>query len=351
MPNAWNIDAVHAREAMAQVAPLLGPGNDWAGVVIAHLDTGYTDHEVFNLESDAPAILTLYGKNYMEGDPARPLDPLDYDGPLELRGHGTKTLGLLCGNREGGFVGVCPGVPVIPYRVTNGVVLTGGRIDNLARAIRHAVDNNGAKVISISLGVDGLFENARLHPLGRAVDHAYENGVIICCAAGQTESAPAILGSTVYPGRYSRTIMVGGINEDLEICFDYNTGREFIDIWAPAANVLRPEVVPGGAMPFTAIGAGDGTSFATVHAAAAAAMWLRVRGQELDDGGYDGWQRVEAFREALRSSFLPLAGNDTFPAKPTPDHRGILDCARLLGTKLADLDDLEKQTLAEPEVG
>ena len=38
-----------------------------------------------------------------------------------------------------------------------------------------------------------------------------------------------------------------------------------------------------GGPPFTNIGIGNGTSFATVHVAAAAAMWLRLRGQELDD--------------------------------------------------------------------
>jgi len=114
---------------------------------------------------------------------------------------------------------------------------------------------------------------------------------------------------------------------------------------------LRPEAAPGEATPYAGIAAGDGTSFATVHAAAAAAMWLRVRGQELDDGGYAGWQRVEAFREALHSSFLPLAGNDTTSGNPTPDDRGVLDCERLLEAKLANLEDLTKRTRAEPQVG
>ena len=40
-------------------------------------------------------------------------------------GHGTRTLGALCGNLPGIYIGVCPRVPVVPYRVTNGVMLTG----------------------------------------------------------------------------------------------------------------------------------------------------------------------------------------------------------------------------------
>jgi endonuclease G len=349
--NLWNIDVVRAREAMARVSPLLGPANDWAGILIAHLDTGFTDHEVFNLQSAAPALRVADGANYMDPATDEPRDPLDYNGPIEFPGHGTRTLGTLCGNKGGGYVGVCPGVPVVPYRVTNGVVLTEGRIDNLGRAIMDAVDRNSASVISISLGVDSLFENARMHALGRAVDHAYENGVIICAAAGQTQDAPAKHDCTVYPGRYSRSILVGGINEDREICFDYEKGREYIDVWAPADNIARPNALHGQTAPFTDVGIGNGTSFATVHVAAAAAMWLRVRGQELSAGGYTGWRRVEAFRECLRSSFSPIAGNDTPFGKPPPNDTGILDCVRLLDGKLAKLGDLTLKPLAEPQVG
>jgi subtilisin family serine protease len=347
--NAWNIDAIRAREAMLRVAQVLGPNNDWAGILIAHLDTGFTDHTVFNLESATPAIRIADGRNFMDGV-AEPRDPLNYDQIIEFPGHGTRTLGTLCGNQNGGYVGVCPGVPVVPYRVTNSVVLTGGRIDNVAQAIMDAVDRNGASVISISLGADSIFEGARLPPLGRAVDHAYEKGVIVCGAAGQTENSPATLGSTVYPGRYSRSILVGGMNKRRKICFDYDMGRNFIDIWAPADDVPRPDAVFGDAQPFTDFGTGDGTSYATVHVAAAAAMWLRVRGQELNAGGYTGWRRVEAFREALHASFSPLQGNDAPFGKPAPFNTGILDCVRLLDSPLAPMANLTEKPLAEPQV-
>lgn len=349
--NLWNIDAVRAREAMAKVEPLLGPGNDWADVLIAHLDTGFTDHEVFNLGSATPAIRIADGQNLMDPGVAEPRDPLNYNGVKEFPGHGTRTLGTLCGNLANKYYGVCPGVPVVPYRVTNSVALTGDSIDNLGRAIADAVDRNGARVISISLGVDSVFENWRMHALGRAVDHAYENGVIICAAAGQTRDAPDKMGSTVYPGRYSRSILVGGINDRLKICFDYETGRDYIDVWGPADNILRPNSLNGQMAPFTDMGKGNGTSFATVHVAAAAAMWLRFRGQDLDAGGYTGWRRVEAFRGCLRASFLPLAGNDAPFGKPAPNDTGILDCARLLEAKIPNLPDLTLAPRAEFQVG
>ena len=89
-------------------------------------------------------------------------------------GHGTRTLGALCGNLPGIYIGVCPSVPVVPYRVTNGVMLTGQTILNVANAIMDAVDRNLADVISISLGVQSIIGNIKqMHALGRAVDHAY----------------------------------------------------------------------------------------------------------------------------------------------------------------------------------
>ena len=74
-------------------------------------------------------------------------------------GHGTRTLGALCGNLPGIYIGVCPTVPVVPYRVTNGVMLTGQTILNAANAIMDAVDRNLADVISISLGVQSIIGN------------------------------------------------------------------------------------------------------------------------------------------------------------------------------------------------
>lgn len=354
MPSsAWNIGAVNAREAMLRVFDEIGEELDWKDVLIAHLDTGYTEHVVFNLDSNRPALLIDRGINYMEGA-GRPEDPLNYaGGPTHHPGHGTRTLGALCGNLPGTYVGICPTVPVVPYRVTNGSALTNGRITNVANAIRHAVDENGARVISISLGANSFIgDTEEMHDMGRAVDHAYESGVIICGAAGQIESAPELFGTTVYPGRYSRCILVGGINPKLRICFDYQTGASDVDVWAPADDVPRPNAVFGAPKPYRdSEHSGDGTSYATVHVAAAAAMWLRLRGEELEQGGYTGWQRVEAFRAMLRSTFRKLKGNDVPTRKnKVPSKTGILDCVEMLDAKLPALDKLKKAPLAEPQV-
>ena len=350
--NNWNIDAVRSREAMTRVAAALGPHNDWRGVVIAHLDTGFTNHVVFNLGSTAPSIRVADGVNYMDPGVSEPRDPLNYSGGLGVAtpGHGTRTLGTLCGNLAGTYTGVCPTVPVVPYRVTNGVMLTGQTILNTALAIMDAVDRNLVDVITISLGVQSVIGNVKqMRALGRAVDYAYERGVIVVGAAGQTEDAPQLVGFTVYPGRYSRSILVGGINADRKVCFDYDDGRKYIDVWAPADDVSRPNAVAGLPEPFTGFALGDGTSYSTVHVAGAAAMWLRMRGDDLDAGGYNGWQRVEAFRAVLRAAKQPLVGDDV-PTKRAPTDTGILDCVAVLDAQLPPLGALKKAPLAEPQV-
>jgi subtilisin family serine protease len=352
MPSStWNIDAVRSREAMSRVFDKNGPTNDWGGIVVAHLDTGFTNHVVFNLAGAAPALRVADGLNFMDAGITEPRDPLNYAGGLTQPGHGTRTLGALCGNLPGFYTGICPTVPVVPYRVTNSVMLSGQTIVNAALAIMDAVDRHLADVISISLGVQSVFGNVKqMHALGRAVDYAYERGVIVCCAAGQTRDAPQLVGFTVYPGRYSRSILVGGINAKREVCFDYDDGRKYVDVWAPADDVCRPNSIFGLPEPFTDVaGHGDGTSYATVHAAGAAAMWLRMRGEELDSGGYVGWKRVEAFRAMLRATKQPVAGN-CVPSKKAPTDTGILDCVALVDRKLPRVDSLRKAALAEPQV-
>lgn len=348
----WSIEAVRSREAMSRVFQEIGEELDWGGVLIGHLDTGFTNHSVFNLDTNNPALLIDRGLNFMDPGQTEPRDPLNYAGGLGIvPGHGTRTLGVLCANLAGVHTGVCPTVPVVPYRVANGVVLSHERITNVASALMDAVDRNSATVISISLGVQSVFGNkTEMHTLGRAVDHAYERGVLICCAAGQTEGAPQLVDFPVYPGRYSRSILVGGINARLRVCFDYEKDRKFVDVWAPADDIRRPNAVNGMPEPFREMSNdGDGTSYAAVHVAGAAAMWLRLRGKELDDGGYVGWRRVEAFRAMLRSTFRTLKGNDV-PTKKTPTETGLLDCVRLLDGKLPKLADLKKAPLAEPQI-
>jgi hypothetical protein len=83
-------------------------------------------------------------------------------------------------------------------------------------------------------------------------------------------------------------------------------------------------------------GKGEGTSYATVHVAAAAAMWLLLRQDDIERTYSEAWQRVEAFRRLLRTTAGPING-------APPAHRtGVLDIEQLLLAALPAASSLKK---------
>jgi hypothetical protein len=191
--------------------------------------------------------------------------------------------------------------------------------------------------------------------MGRAVDEGYEAGMIIVAAGGQ------IIDSVCYPAKYKRTIGVGGVTEKGKIRHAYTAGLEWLDVWAPAAEVLRVDsLAPAGATTLPPLeggdpgwsslsaasdsgshsglsGKGSGTSYATAHVAAAAAMWLRGRGTDISVAYGEPWQRVEAFRHLLRTTGGSINGK-----QPAKGGRRILDIKALLEADLPIPNNLQK---------
>lgn len=329
----WNLDMVRGREAVQRL-PTRSDGSgqiDWGEVEVALIDTGCTRHPVFGPWTDgrSPSLRVDDGLNLVERSQA-PFDSLAYEG---TPGHGTRVGSVLCGNLPGSFVGIAPGLSVIPYRAFDHVVIVSKQArKHIAESIRHAVDINAAEVVSMSFGFPQMSLFAQRH-LGEAVDHAYERGIILVAAGGQ------IVDRVTYPGKFSRTIGVGGVREDRTVWFEYveSMAKHSIDVWAPADDVLRANsVLQDGAVVPDAYATGDGTSYATVHVSAAAAMWLRRHGEEIDDRYRQPWQRVEAFRKVLAETSQTVEG-DYWPDRA----KGILDVAALLDADLPDPDSLE----------
>jgi subtilisin family serine protease len=310
----WSLKLTRARDALALLSSTY-PGDSWGDINVAHLDTGIRPNSAFGAW-----VTPLQGVNFVEPGQS-PYDPLH---PTQFAGHGTRTLSVLTGLRPG-FQGVAAGLPAIPYRVADDVLLgTKTEQNNVARAITHAVEERACEVITISMGypLNSLFTHSAL---GAAVDLAYRRGVIVVAAGGQVINQPC------YPGKFFRAIAVGGLRKgdsgDLGIYQDYFDGnpkqslRTFIDVWAPADPVWRietpPTVTPGVDFP---AGWGDGTSYATPHVAAGAAMWLSYRRNEIAAAYTAPWQRVEAFRLLLKQTAIDLSGRPDF--KGTKPHRG-----------------------------
>lgn len=327
----WNLNMIRARQAWAMFPGGL-PGGAWKSVRVGHIDTGYTEHPVFGPWSGGrgPTLRPHEGLDFLDDD--LPLDPLDYKGNP---GHGTRTSSVLAGYVSRSFLGVAPQVAVIPYRITKTVVVDSvlGRT-SLDRAIEHAAIDNSCKVISISLG-DPCFPPKSV---GRAVDKAYEEGVIVAAAAGNVTS------EVTYPGRYARTICAGGVTQRGRPWTGGSRGLR-VDLCAPADGIYRASSwLDGNTLKFGYGGDGSGTSYATVHIAGAAALWLAFHASNLTRYP-QAWQIVEAFRLVARQTAQrPADWNDQLFGA------GILDIAALLNAPLPPEDQLVARRLAKDEV-
>ena len=221
-------------------------------------------------------------------------------------------------------------------------------------------------MISISLGwMSGSDE------MGRALDRAYMAGVIVCAAGGQYTD------TVTYPGRYFRAIGVGGVqpkgrkfpattaapeNFKLEIYNEYVRGGtrhiagddQFIDIWAPSACIDRAVAEAGsGRNLISTDGGSDGTSYGTVHVAAAAAMWLRLKAVNIGAKyGASNWRRVEAFRHILHSTETRKLAALSAPNQPIYEykHPWILNVPAILDADLPTIADDDIQPRAEGQI-
>ncbi|MBL8671701.1 MAG: S8/S53 family peptidase [Alphaproteobacteria bacterium] len=323
-PSSWNLDAVRAPAAW-DLFPGGRAGMAWRGTRIAQLDTGYAPIPCFgpwSPQGQSDSMLADIGINVFDPGGGRPLDPLD---PSGTPGHGTRIGSVIAGFEDGRFSGVAPRAAIVPYRVTNFVVIdTLWNRNRLDLALDHAVTHGACSVVNVSLGDPCNPPRA----LGQAIDRAYQQGIIICAAAGNVTS------EVTYPGRHARTVAAGGITPEDRPWTGGSRGPR-VDICAPAQSVNRVRVfkdaAPGGYRWDVSQDEGDGTSYACAHLSAAAALWVAFHGSAIEARYGRTWRRVEAFRAALRASARVPSGwsRADFGA-------GILDIASLLQAPLPD---------------
>ena len=329
----WHLAMVKAPEAWT----LLGGADqlDWGPLRIGQIDTGWTAHAALGFGSAKPWVAVAHGLTDFAPSMG---DPFSVDGPGfgedalsgAFAGHGTRTGGVICGRFDGAgrsYFGTAPRVPLVPCRIADHVVINHAQLQ-FARAVDHLVDVAKVDVINLSMGIQfaGIVK-----PLKRALNKAYDKGVIMVCAAGQVVTTVAA------PARLSRTLAVAGVDRN-QAPWTQSARGDAVDLSAPAVQVPVATTRRGGSMGYDV---SNGTSFASAMVSAAAALWLLHRGAAIAARYPQPWQRVEAFTQLVRRTTQQPNG-----WQPQPFGTGILDVEALLKAPLPAAAALRPQAPA-----
>ena len=181
--------------------------------------------------------------------------------PMDDVGHGTHVAGIIAAsvNNLEGVAGMNWYDTVMPVKVLDSS--GAGTTYSVARGIIWATDN-GAKVINMSLGnyTDAQF----LHD---AVRYAYERDVVLIAASGNDNT-----GQPGYPAAYPEVFAVAATDHNMQRAPFSNYG-DYIDAAAPGVSIAS--TYPGNQ--YAAL---SGTSMASPHVAALAAL-IRSANPEL----------------------------------------------------------------------
>ena len=166
-----------------------------SSVVIAIIDSG--------VDTAHPDLTLVAGYDYGVGD-SNPMDD------ATDAGHGTQAAGIAAAkaNNNLGVIGSAGGCSIMPLKVADAA--GGMSFPAIANAITHAADN-GAKVISMSLGAQGMSSDTTVDP---ALTYANNKGVVIFASSGNYYDPAYISGNTVqnsigYPSNNQYVISVG----------------------------------------------------------------------------------------------------------------------------------------------
>ena len=223
-----------------------GIGTGSSNVVVAVVDTG--------VDYNHPDIKDNYLKDE-EGNPIGKNFINNNDDPMDDHGHGTHCAGTIggVGNNGKGVVGVCWNVSIMAVKCLS--ASGSGSATSVSKSIEWAADN-GADVISMSLG-----SSQPSSAVEDAVNHAYDKGVVVIAAAGNSGSS-----EKHYPAAYENVISVGATDKNDKRA-DFSTYGSWIDVAAPGVDILST-------LPSNKYGTKSGTSMACPHVAGLAGLLL-----------------------------------------------------------------------------
>lgn len=174
-------------------------------------------------------------------------------------GHGTMVASIIAATNYGNLqVGLNKNVQLYDVQVLNDEAV--GKVENTVAGINWAIEQD-VDIINMSYG----FSNDDIN-FKKAINKAYDNGIIIVAAAGNTMGL-----STNYPAKYPHVLSISAIDNEMDI-FSY-AGKGKIDYVAPGVNV--PVLNIQGELEYQ-----SGTSFATAYAAGVISLYKTYMNNE-----------------------------------------------------------------------
>src|SRR5581483_92141 len=218
------------------------------GIGIAVIDSGVSDHP--DLHGSAGGSRVVYSQSFVSGDAST----------ADAYGHGTHVAGILAGNGAASgtgsgyltkFTGIAPNANIINLRVLdkNGA----GTDSQVIAAIQQAIalkNQYNIRVINLSLGRP-VYESYTLDPLCQAVEQAWQAGIVVVVAAGNSgrddSQHTAGFATVDAPGNDPYVITVGatrtfgsGNRVDDAIASYSSKGPTLLD------HIVKPDVVAPG---------------------------------------------------------------------------------------------------------
>jgi serine protease len=274
----WNFAGQFGVNAPEAWANLIADGHAGGqGVTVAVLDTGvaYSNRGRFHRSPDLDPYTFVKGYDFIAKDPYA----------NDRNGHGTFVASVIAEATDNGYglTGLAYGARIMPVRVLDGA--GEGEASTIAEGVMFAVKHH-AQVINLSLEFSPGVTAADIPELMEALRYAHRHNVLVVAAAGNEGDR-----GVDYPARAPNVVAVGATTEHGCLA-DYSNYGHGVTLVAPGggadANLpgdpnCHPEDPPGrDVFQVTFIGSSyakfgipsgyEGTSMATPHVAAAAAL-------------------------------------------------------------------------------
>ena len=198
-----------------------------------------------------------FGDSNNEVSPGSSDDPFDY--LYDVSSHETQVAGVIAAEGDNG-----EGVAGVNWQCSMMVLRMSlyYHSEEVAEALEYAAAN-GADVLNMSFGGD-VFGPEGDVIVRTAIDHAYEQGVLLVASAGNSDSS-----RPHYPAAYPNVMAVASTNgEDLKT--GHSTFGPWVDIAAPGTDIVTTDLGDGYI-------ATAGTSFSAPYVAAVAALLFSHR--------------------------------------------------------------------------